>query len=176
MNLPSKVSAKSLALVLGLSVRRIQQLTQDGVLAREKDGYELPLAVQNYLRFMQRKSARVDEKQKDLETQKLEAEIDFKRAKADRAQLELEELEGKMHRAEDVEAAVLDLVYTIRAGLLAMPGALAVEVAQLSSVAEISDAIKQHAHHLLSELSLHQYDPKEYQKRVRDRLGWESDE
>ncbi len=36
--------------------------------------------------------------------EKLRAEADMKRSKADMAAMQLKELEGKMHRSEDVEA------------------------------------------------------------------------
>ncbi|MBQ2361997.1 MAG: hypothetical protein II287_00115, partial [Bacteroidaceae bacterium] len=45
------------------------------------------------------------------------------------------ELEGKMHRSEDVEAVMTDLVYTIRSMLMALPGRLAVDVVSTKTAA-----------------------------------------
>ena len=43
--------------------------------------------------------------------------------------------EGTMHRAEDVEAMTTDLVFSIRSALMAMPGRLAVDTAELETPA-----------------------------------------
>jgi len=92
------------------------------------------------------------------------------------AELELMELEGKMHRSEDVEAMTTDLILNIRSMLLALPGLLAVDLAEISNPAEVSERIKEAVYDILEELSNYKYDPKEYQKRVRERQGWENEQ
>lgn len=107
-----------------------------------------------------------------LETDKLQAEVDIKSAKARVAELQLAELEGTMHRAEDVEAITTDLVFNIRSMLMAMPGRLAVDTAELASPAETSARIQEEVNEILLSLSQYHYDPEEYKKRVKDRQGW----
>lgn len=114
-----------------LTARRIQQLTQDGVLKTHDTPagrrYNVGEATKDYIKYLRTQLDRKASAQNDkLETDKLQAEVDIKSAKARVAELQLAELEGTMHRAEDVEAITTDLVFNIRSMLMAMPGRLAV--------------------------------------------------
>ncbi len=108
----------------------------------------------------------------DAEKRKAQAEADLKRSKADIAMLQLNELEGKMHRSDDVEAVMTDLVYAIRSMLIALPGRLAVDVSTTTSAQEASEVIKREVYKILNELSEYKYNPEEYARRVREREGW----
>ena len=118
------------------------------------------------------KSKQKDESIVDAEKRKAQAEADLKRSKADIAMLQLNELEGKMHRSEDVEAVMTDLVYAIRSMLIALPGRLAVDVSSVTSAQEASEVIKKEVYKILNELSEYKYNPEEYARRVREREGW----
>ena len=107
-----------------------------------------------------------------IEMEKLRAEADMKRSKADMAAMQLKELEGKMHRSEDVEAVTNDLVYTVRSMIMALPGRLAMDVVQVASANEASALIRAECYKILNELANYNYDPAVYQRRVRDREGW----
>ena len=101
-----------------------------------------------------------------------QAEADLKFSKAKIAAMQAEELEGNMHRSEDVAAMTEDLIFAIRSGLLALPGRLAVMVSPIISVPECADAIRKEIYHLMEELSRYRYDPEEYARRVRERMDW----
>ena len=77
--------------------------------------------------------------------------------------MEADELQGKMHRAEDV-AMTEDLVFTIRSSLNAMPGRLAVDVAAVSSPAEAAEVIRREVHKVMRELAGYHYDPEKYEE------------
>lgn len=176
---PNLQKTQVIAKLFGLTVRRVQQLTQEGVISQvDGKGYDLLPTIQRYIKYLQDKAYGREQKAQmvDLETEKLNAEIDLKRSKARMAELELKELEGKMHRAEDVEEMTTDLVLNIRSMLLALPGLLAVDLAEIDNPAEISEKIKETVHGILEELSNYEYDPKEYQRRVRERQGWENEQ
>lgn len=172
------VEAKVVAKLFGLSVRRIQQLTQDGVLQTEQVGrqrrYDLLQSVRRYIIYLQEKvnSKSASKDDTENESRKIKAEADLKTVKAEIAEMERDELRGGMHRSDDVEAMTTDLVFAIRGMLLALPGRLAIDLAPISNPAEISERIKQEVNAILLELSNYQYDPEAYKKRVRDRLGW----
>ena len=159
-----------------LTARRIQQLTQDGVLKTHDTPagrYNVGEATKDYIKYLRTQLDRKASAQNDkLETDKLQAEVDIKSAKARVAELQLAELEGTMHRAEDVEAITTDLVFNIRSMLMAMPGRLAVDTAELASPAETSARIQAEVNEILLSLSQYHYDPEEYKKRVKDRQGW----
>lgn len=167
----TEVSSTELATVLGLTVRRVQQLGQDGTTPTVRRGkYLLADSVQRYIRFIQDGPA--DEDAKAVERKKAEAEASLKAAKARVAELEAAELEGKMHRSEDVAAMTEDLIYTIRGALMALPGRLAVDVATASTAAEASDVIRREVHKVMRDLAGYRYDPKAYEERVRERRDW----
>ena len=102
-------------------------------------------------------------------------EEEIKIAKANIAKAEADELQGKMHRSEDVAAMTTDLIYAIRGAMMALPGRLAVDVAAAQSPAEAAEIIRREVNKAMRELSNYRYDPKKYEERVRERRAWEAD-
>lgn len=176
------VAAKQIAVLFGLTVRRIQQLTQDGVLQTESVGkqrrYDLLGTVRRYIDYLQKKVSEKGGSETDAENEsrKLRADADLKQTKAEIARLELEELQGKMHRSEDVEAMTNDLVYNVRSMMLALPGRLAIDLAAITEPTEISNRVKCEVDAILIDLSNYKYSPEAYKKRVRDRQGKDFEE
>lgn len=173
-----------IARLFGVTVRRVQQLTQEGIIntvdVKSGNGktvkrYDTEETVQKYIKYLSDKANNRNQKSTDLEDQKLEGEIRIKDARAQKLEMELQELRGEMHRSEDVEAVTNELVYSIRSMLLALPGRLAVDTCNAASPAEASDLIRQECYQILVELSDHQYDPDKYKAYVREREGWSTD-
>lgn len=176
--------ADVIAQLFGVTVRRVQQLTQEGIITtvdvksatgRNVKRYELAPTIKKYIKYLSDKANNRNQKSTDLEDQKLEGEIRIKDARAQKLEMELQELRGEMHRSEDVEAVTNELVYSIRSMLLALPGRLAVDTCNAASPAEASDLIRQECYQILVELSDHQYDPDKYKAYVREREGWSAD-
>lgn len=167
ITLDTIVSTKELAIVLGLSTRRIQQLVQDGQFEAVKRGrFNLAKSVSRYIELIN-----IDETESDKE--KFEAELSIKKAKAIVAVLEAKELQGKMHRSEDIADMTEDLVFTIRGMLLALPGRLAVDVVHAQDSAEAAEIIRKETYAIMEELSNYKYDPRKYEERVRERRRWD---
>lgn len=173
------VGSDILAPLFGVTTRRIQQLTKEGIIVSTKvkgaNRYDLMITIQRYIRYLSEKANSRESKSSDFvenESRKMKAEANLKESKASMASLELKELEGEMHRSEDVEAMTMDLVFTIRSMVMALPGRLAVDVANIPTAAEASERIKQECHEILNALADYRYDPEEYKRRVRDRQGW----
>lgn len=168
---------QAIAKLFGVSTRRIEQLKAEGIIKGEgrPTKYDLLPTIQAYIRYLSDKANGREKKQTDseLETSKLEAESRYKTAKAEMAELELQELQGELHRASDVEAIITDHVMFLRSMLMALPGALAVDLAAIDKPAEAADRIRQEVNSILSRLANYRYDPEEYKKRVRERQGWE---
>lgn len=160
------VKTADLAQILGVSTRRIRQLAEDRIITRSGSGYALAESVQGYIMY------KVETDRGDLDKERREAETRLKKAKARRAEIETAELEGRMHRSEDVEALTEDLIYAIRGALLALPDRLAVDVVNTASPAEAADVIRKEVYAVMTELSSYQYDPEKYAERVRDRQKW----
>ena len=171
-------STEIMAKLFELDPRRVQQLAKEGVLpAASQRPYKfnhLP-TVKAYIRYLRDRANGKEAKTADTvkaEADKLRAEADLKQSKAKIAELQLKELEGKMHRSEDVEAMTNDLVYTARSMIMALPGRLAMDVVQAGSANEASALIRTECYKILDELAGYQYDPEAYRRRVRDREGW----
>lgn len=169
----TEVSVAELAALLDLSADRIYQLIRGGTLQTVKRG-RLLLAdsLQRYIATLNKEP--VSDEDMRLEKVKQTAEATLKHSKAKIAKLEAEELEGKMHRSEDVEAMTADLLYAVRGALIALPGRLAVDVAQTQTAAEASEVIRQEVNKVLKEISQYKYDPLKYEERVRKRMDWDS--
>lgn len=171
-------STEIMAKLFELDPRRVQQLAKEGVLpAASQRPYKFDLlpTVKAYIRYLRDRANGKEAKTADTvkaEADKLRAEADLKQSKAKIAELQLKELEGKMHRSEDVETMTNDLVYTARSMIMALPGRLAMDVVQAGSANEASALIRAECYKILNELAGYQYDPEAYRRRVRDREGW----
>ena len=171
-------STEIMAKLFELDPRRVQQLAKEGILpAASQRPYKFDLlpTVKAYIRYLRDRANGKEAKTADTvkaEADKLRAEADLKQSKAKIAELQLQELEGKMHRSEDVEALTNDLVYTARSMIMALPGRLAMDVVQAGSANEASALIRTECYTILDELAGYQYDPEAYRRRVRDREGW----
>ena len=169
---PSKVFAD----LFGVTTRRIEQLKTEGIIegSGKPTRYDLLPTIRAYIKYLSDKAYGREQKKSvaELEEQKMQAETEIKQHKARIAEMQVSELEGTMHRAEDVEAVTTDLVYTIRSMLMALPGRLAVDVAETKTAAEASEVIRAEVYKVLEELTQYKYNPDEYARRVRDREGW----
>lgn len=174
INKHTEVSASELAAVLDVTSNHIYTLTNNGILQRTGRGrYLLSDSVCRYIENRLGKPVAEDDQR--LDRAKREAEVRIKKAKAQVAELEAAELEGKLHRSEDVSAMTEELIYTIRGALLALPGRLAIDVIQAESAAAAADVIRGEVNHLMRELTQYRYDPQRYAERVRERMKWEGE-
>ena len=102
--------AKVIAQLFGLSVRRIQQLTQDGVLSTTTTTkgrrYDLVPTIQKYVKYLSDKAygkAPKSDKEEELKEQKLEAEIALKESQNNLHELKTQIIEGKYILKEEVQ-------------------------------------------------------------------------
>lgn len=176
------VTSTEIAKLIGKTSRTVQQLTSDGILptmevknkTRVSRKYDKYKTVQAYIKHVEQRAAEKNGTEKEQE--RLDIEIDIKKTKLRMEQLKLEEMEGRMHSAKDVEDMTTDLVLCVRSNLLSMPGQLAVEIAQITDASEASAKLSEAVYSILEELTGYEYNPEEYKKRVRERQGWLTDE
>ena len=170
-----------IAQLFGISVRRVQQLTQEGIIStvdvKQKNGrtvkrYDLAPTVKRYVKHLSDIAYGRKQKNQSLEDQKLEKDIEIKDAKAEKLKMEVSELRGEMHRSEDVEEAFEDFAGTVRAAFLQLPGRLAVDTANAQTAMETSALIQEVVNDTLNTLSVYRHDPEFYKKKVREREGW----
>lgn len=168
------VTTTELACILGITGRRVRQLAEDGQLEKVGRGrFVLADSLQRYIRFLSKVPMDAEDRSNDIARRRAEAVI--KASKATVARMEAQELQAKMHRAEDVAAMTDDLICTIRGAFLALPGRLAVDVVAAATPAEAAEIIRREVYAVMRELSQYRYDPKKYEERVRARMDWDTD-
>lgn len=168
-----------LANLFDITSQWVGELTKNGILRKHETEvgprYNVVEATRAYVKHLREKASGRSDKEdavSEKEQQKLAAEVRIKEAKADYAELELQELQGTMHRSEDVEKMTQQLVFTIRGMMVALPGRLAVDVAGVETAAEASVIIRREVNAILDELSNFKYDPAAYAKLVNERQKW----
>ena len=171
----TEVSSAELACVLGITARRVRQLSEDGQLLKSDIGrFKLVDSVKRYIEIASRARSEPTKEEKEREKQRIGAETSLKQSKAIKAGLEVKELQGKLHRSEDVANAMEDLIYTVRNLYLSLPGRLAVDTHESASSAEAAEIIRKTVYADMKEISRYQYDPEKFAERVRERQKWQN--
>ncbi len=105
------VKPEIIAQTFGVTVRRVQQLTQDGVIhtIRDPNGgyrkYDYAPTVHDYIKYLSDKAYGKDrsERESELREQKLKAEIALKESQGDLHKLKTEIAEGKYKSIEEIK-------------------------------------------------------------------------
>ena len=175
---PVYIKTADLCAMTGKSNQWIGQLTSQGVINKRAtlhgSMYELTSTVHAYTTMLETRAKEASEKVMSAEhKERNAAEVSLKKAKATKAVLETKELLGKMHRAEDIEYLVSELLFAVRGMMLALPGRLAIDVANISDPAEASVRIRDEVNLIMQDMVNYQYDSKKYEELVRERLSWD---
>lgn len=161
------VTTSELCEILGLSPRRIQQLTKEDALIRSSRGkYDLAASIKAYIEY----AAETPEE----ELSKTEEETLWTRARRQKAELELKIMNGQVHRSEDVEQVMNEMLSSFRAQMLVIPGKVAPKVIGITEVEVIKTVIKNAVYEALQELS--DYDPDVFYAKSRDKLSVDDEE
>lgn len=161
-----------LCAMFGVSNQWLGQLVSQGTLSKVQTDngklFNLTDSVKSYIDSLQEKVKKTEDEKK-LDKAKAAAEVKLKAAKATMAQLQADELKGKMHRSEDVQAFTQSMVDTIKQALMSLPGRMSVELSLCETAEECSVIIKDTVKDILRELSEFEYDPEKYEAMVRER-------
>ena len=175
---PIFVKTADICAMTGKSNQWVGQLASQGIINKSKTPhgvfYNLRDTMHSYCAMLESRFG--DAATAGLDAERLEAEVKLKKAKATVAELEAKELQGKMHRSEDVANMTEDLIFTIRGALLALPGRLAVDVSAAGTAADAAEVIKREVYKVMTELSRYRYDSAKYEERVRERRSWSAAE
>ena len=172
----TEVETTELAGILGVSARRIQQLAQDDIFRPVRRGwFSLGDSVRRYIAFLDKEKKQESDAEREQSKKRGKADVEWKEARAKIAKLQAEELEGTMHRAEDVQAMTEQLLYAVRGALSALPGRCGKEVAETDNVRETIVILQREVNAAMDELQNFRYDPDAYKRLVRDRKNWEQD-
>ena len=160
-NYPIAVVAK----LLDLSERHVRRLADDNILKKpEKNkGWEIT-NVTLYIRYLRERAFGKDISTTDLHNEKLR----LTKAQADKATLEVNELDGELIPAQLVEDTWINYTTNVRAKLLGLPSRIAHEVITVDDYQKALIILKEQVHEALSELGEDGI-PEKYRKRNRQR-------
>lgn len=155
------VNSATLEKMIGVTDRRIRQLADEGVLIRAAKGrYKLMDSIRNYILSQKIRaeaaSAETLEDELDLEEEKAIHE----RVKRYISELKLQTMKGELHKAEDVERVMTDMLVSIKTKLLSMPTKLAPILVSRNDIDFIRSAVNREVLDTLNELKA--YNPKDF--------------
>lgn len=158
------VSTKEISEILGLSDRRIRQLENEGALVKIAHGkFHLPDSIQRYIEFIKEQS------EPDEETDYYKERALLTRANRQKAEMELKIIQGEVHRSEDVEKVMNDMLGAFRSRTLVIPNKISPLLIAQTEVEVVKSIIKKAIHEALLELS--DYDPQVFYAKSKDKLS-----
>ena len=161
-----EVSTEQLANCLGITTRRVQLLAKENVVLKLRRGtYDLEKSVQGYIAY-KLESLEQSQEQKSLD----EIRADHEMWKMRKTQLAVRLMEGKLHRAEDVERVWTQSAAAVRSRLLGISVKAAPQVAGMEDAGEVQKILQREVAEALNEIAA--YDPADF----ADPLPLEEDE
>ena len=151
-----EISTDDLARCLGITTRWVQRLARDQVLVKVKRGvYDLERSVQGYIEY-RLESMEQGQEEKSLD----EIRADHEAWKMRKTQIAVRLMEGKVHRAEDVERLWTQSAAAVRSRLLGIPVKAAPQVAGMEDAGEIQQVLQREVAEALNEIAA--YDPADF--------------
>jgi phage terminase Nu1 subunit (DNA packaging protein) len=147
---PEFASSTAIAQMIGKTTRRVQQLTQDGVLQTEippgggNRKYKTCETIQAYIAYIEKKAQENSDGSRVLELQmkKLEAEIELKESQGQLHKLKTAIAEGKYISAEQSTEDLTDFLMTLKKFLASIPGRIGRTIIPFSDTATARAAEK----------------------------------
>lgn len=150
------VQTGELAVIIGKSDRWIRQLTTDGVLKQVSRGkYYLAETIQSYAEHV------AGGKEEDNKPRLVDHKTEHERIKTEKAALELAELKGELHRSDDVEMVMNDMLSRFRQKVRAIPSRVAPDIVDEQNLQVIKGKMSSAIDEALFELS--NYDPSKFE-------------
>ena len=174
---PYIVSTSEISEMIGLSDRRIQQLTKKGALIKAGHGkYDLKLSIKQYIEYSINK---------ELEKIKVHDDEDIKvdggleaalwtKARKEKTELEVKIIQGDLHRSKDVERIMNQVLGGIRAGLLSLPSKIAPQLLALEDIPHIKSILTREIKEIMGDIS--KYDKSAFYQLSTDKLFIEEPE
>ena len=149
------VSAGVLSKIIGVSDRRIRQLADEGILTKVSSGrYNLQESLHSYI-LQLRVANDVERNQPDLED-KLDFGVEkamHERVKRHITELKYALMKGQVHRSEDVEGVMTNMLINFKTKLMNLPSKLTPLLVDRDDKKYILNLLTNEMHEVMSELS-----------------------
>ena len=142
-------STTTIAKLLQLSERRVQQLTKDGVIPKVDRGkYELVPAVHGYINYLRHQMS-ADFSPDDIVKNKNRLTL----ATAELREIEKSQLEGELIPALEIKKTWLHYVNLIKTKLLSIPNKAAPQMVTVNNINDAKNLLKERIHDTLDEIA-----------------------
>lgn len=136
-------TSKRMAEYLDVTERRVRQLRDEEVIREKRTGLYDPMdTMRRYIRYLHSNGNGLNDERAKL--------LGVKREKAE---IELEEIKGGLHRTEDIERALTTMLMNFRTRIMAIPAKLAGNIVKMTDQNDVFDALKKETDEALEELS-----------------------
>jgi phage terminase Nu1 subunit (DNA packaging protein) len=147
------VNSVTLGHVWGITDRRVRQLVEEGVIETVARGkYNLVDATRRYCAFL-RQSAEAGADKKNAKLSYDEEHAAHEKVKREKAELQLKVMKGELHRSEDVEEVMTDMITRAKTKLLGLPSKVAPRVMGYKELTKIQAVLQMHIEEALAELA-----------------------
>ncbi len=155
------VNSSTLEKIIGVSDRRIRQLAEENIIVRAAKGrYKLMESITNYILTLkvsiEAAESDTPDGGLDLDTEKAIHE----RVKRHISELKLKAMKGELHKSEDVERVMTDMLVSMKTKLLSLPSKLAPMLVSRNDIDYVREAIMREVLEALNELK--EYNPKDF--------------
>lgn len=163
-----EVTEKELAeKYLGLSDRRIRQLFKEGVLVKSQRGkYDLQKSVLGYINHIRAKEKSQSESIEKLKIAKEAESLTHERLKKRKTELQVLQIEKKLHAQEDVEYFWNTMVLAAKSRITAIPVKVAPILVGIEDRKEVQSILKREINDALNEIS--EYDVSQFDKEFEE--------
>lgn len=162
-----EVTEKELSEYLGLSDRRIRQLFKQGIVVKSQRGkYDLKASVLGYVNFLRDKDKNRDEAMEKLRLTSEAEKLTHERLKKRKTELQVLQIEKKLHAQEDVEYFWNAMVLAAKSRITAIPVKVSPILVGIEDRKEIQSILKREISEALNEIS--EYDVSKFDAEFED--------
>ena len=155
------VNSATLEKILQVSDRRIRQLAEENIIVRVSKGrYRLMESISNYILTLKISMEAGNSQSVDGELNLDEEKAIHERVKRHISELKLKTMQGELHKSEDVERVMTDMLISIKSKLLSMPSKLAPMLVARNDIDFIKRTISAEVLEVLNELK--DYNAKDF--------------
>lgn len=155
------VNSATLEKILQVSDRRIRQLAEENIIVRVSKGrYRLMESISNYILTLKVSMEAGNSQSVDGELNLDEEKAIHERVKRHISELKLKTMQGELHKSEDVERVMTDMLVSIKSKLLSMPSKLSPMLVSRTDIDFIKRTINSEVLEVLNELK--DYNAKDF--------------
>ena len=143
-------TVNTVAKLLNITARRVQQLARDGIIAKPENGkYHLLSCFTGYIKYLQSRKYNLhkeDSDEKDLRSQLLKVQLI-------KAQMDIKKETGQLWLRSQAEEEWSNMILAFRSKMLAVPYRAACRVVGVKDRYEVQEIIRELVYEALDELS-----------------------